>query len=978
MATAAVSRLLCAHAYKQAAILQFVGIPTKPLPAPPPRSRSKAPPASRIRYPALSPLRHPNSSTKWADLVPLARSDYPARAHKQKRHGLVLHPHFGGKGGKAVLPERGPERFYHYRLGAGPTNCGYYKRTEHLQGNKCKNPGHARRSARASVPKPSCEQPEDGVNNHAPASAGAVRALSSKQPQDGPPNRATGNACTPQPSLRQAPAPQCYIPSQFFKSHAEVVQALKTAKARASCGRLVRAAQLPTAPPRQLPDFASFATVAVDIARPLCKHLYHAAALRLCPAPVEAVKASPVDVSIKDTSALFPPTAASTCTSPAAIPTLASNSPTRESTLARTMIAAELRRQGWPCNGQEQEPSHTGSILAAMGYVPVETHVHQHCWWHASALHTGISVNAAQLFVLQRLNAQSFGLSALQCMALLSPTTSTEEVAMAVHALREKYLTGLLVMHQPGSGAFLFMPDSSYLFLSLCEARAWLRLCPDTHVMLYTCPNDITVGHYVPCLPLGESLQHKLPDGPFLRTAKATGMRGAGRASLVKNTDSPRRSRSPPPCSPTSEAPTSDAPCAPPPSGLLPEGVPLSASVLAASFSQLSSDSPPCIALAQTTPVVPASARTLTTVLDTPSIDCSPLPSDLGSAHFGNRPCLCVPVVLPWMQGLAPQPLPRCPAAQATWSPSPSHSPACESPFSAAHSLPRCAAEAPSADGHLLRPAWSCMECSACQPRPCSRSPSSPSMPLAQATSSWPQESLAMTVLESLPATCSVHSKSPSPARMFRASQKSPLCFSPQLQSVPVPCTTAAAATLSTSPHNNRSRSPLRRSLPLSQPSQKDRLPSATDVSCTVPESTRPVGSGAQRQTLHPASASSASTQRYYTEMLDWVFDRHPAAMCPDWSCLGDELDLDLGQNDERAPDTQDLLCWNCAQLHAQGCVTAEMPIEKTSAPQPALIANIANEPSSQEQPPPPPCPDPALFAVRVWQVQKLSPVPVP
>ncbi|CAE7765202.1 mak16-a [Symbiodinium sp. CCMP2592] len=97
----------------------------------------------------------------------------------------------------------------------------------------------------------------------------------------------------------------------------------------------------------------------------------------------------------------------------------------------------------------------TGQLQASIECVPIETHASQNCWWHANALLSGMSVEVAQLFVVRRLSTELPDVTAAQCLGLLCPTTSTQDIALAVYALRERYLTGLLVLHEPSSGAFL-------------------------------------------------------------------------------------------------------------------------------------------------------------------------------------------------------------------------------------------------------------------------------------------------------------------------------------------------------------------------------------------------------------------------------------------------------------------------------------------------------------------------------------------
>ena len=85
------------------------------------------------------------------------------------------------------------------------------------------------------------------------------------------------------------------------------------------------------------------------------------------------------------------------------------------------------------------------------------------------------------------------------CLSLLSPATSTEQIAVIVGALKDYYPTGLLVFHDPAKGAFLFLPGSSPCYISLQQAVRWVSVFPQSPCMVFTRSTHSDVGHFQHC-----------------------------------------------------------------------------------------------------------------------------------------------------------------------------------------------------------------------------------------------------------------------------------------------------------------------------------------------------------------------------------------------------------------------------------------------------------------------------------------------
>ena len=85
------------------------------------------------------------------------------------------------------------------------------------------------------------------------------------------------------------------------------------------------------------------------------------------------------------------------------------------------------------------------------------------------------------------------------CLSLLSPATSTEQIAVIVDALKHYYPAGLLVLHDPAKGAFLFLPGSSPFFVSFQQAVRWVSAFPQSPCMIFTRGTTSDIGHFQHC-----------------------------------------------------------------------------------------------------------------------------------------------------------------------------------------------------------------------------------------------------------------------------------------------------------------------------------------------------------------------------------------------------------------------------------------------------------------------------------------------
>lgn len=188
----------------------------------------------------------------------------------------------------------------------------------------------------------------------------------------------------------------------------------------------------------------------------------------------------------------------------------------------RSLCSKKKRCQGWSLTGsltrhrRQSCPSHkitpeledestqhrlkdgTHDFLRAIDCRAVETGARTHCWWFAHAHLTKQSVLHSMSRVVDACLA-SKGFSLQSCASLLGSSTSTAQVAIAVTAMADQYLTGLLVVHDPAQGAFLFLPGGQPQFISLYQALKWKSRFSMTPVMLFTKAANQAVGHFLPC-----------------------------------------------------------------------------------------------------------------------------------------------------------------------------------------------------------------------------------------------------------------------------------------------------------------------------------------------------------------------------------------------------------------------------------------------------------------------------------------------
>ncbi|CAE7200946.1 unnamed protein product [Symbiodinium natans] len=103
----------------------------------------------------MHPLRSSTSTTKWATLVPLTFAASIRRKWVPNK-GLVLFPAAGGRCRKRDRGQRsdnGSVKNPPWKQAKGETDLGYYRRREHLQGNKTKNRGcRKKKSVSSCVP----------------------------------------------------------------------------------------------------------------------------------------------------------------------------------------------------------------------------------------------------------------------------------------------------------------------------------------------------------------------------------------------------------------------------------------------------------------------------------------------------------------------------------------------------------------------------------------------------------------------------------------------------------------------------------------------------------------------------------------------------------------------------------------------------------------------------------------------------------
>ena len=140
----------------------------------------------------------------------------------------------------------------------------------------------------------------------------------------------------------------------------------------------------------------------------------------------------------------------------------------------------------------------TQSFLTDLGLVPVENSASTHCWWAAAAGYIGISGLEVMLLALDCAQ-QRLGLPLAEAFGLLSAATSTRQIEMLVTALADNFHSGLLVVHEPCKGAFLFRSNMSATFIPYLAAKCWCLHNPATAIMLYTQDPCAEYGHFQEC-----------------------------------------------------------------------------------------------------------------------------------------------------------------------------------------------------------------------------------------------------------------------------------------------------------------------------------------------------------------------------------------------------------------------------------------------------------------------------------------------
>jgi hypothetical protein len=162
--------------------------------------------------------------------------------------------------------------------------------------------------------------------------------------------------------------------------------------------------------------------------------------------------------------------------------------------LLRALNCAQEPRAG------DEEPISlaTQEVLSSLRLAPVENHAESHCFWVASAGLTHRPLYASMVEVLEGAQLNE-GLTEQQAMSLLSPTTSAEQIAVVVTILCRHYADGLVVLHDPAQGAYLFRPSCPPVFLPFASAISWVQVFPKCHIMLYTQPPGNACGHFQHC-----------------------------------------------------------------------------------------------------------------------------------------------------------------------------------------------------------------------------------------------------------------------------------------------------------------------------------------------------------------------------------------------------------------------------------------------------------------------------------------------
>ena len=145
-------------------------------------------------------------------------------------------------------------------------------------------------------------------------------------------------------------------------------------------------------------------------------------------------------------------------------------------------------------------PKSSQTFLSSFDLVPCENFATSHCWWASAAMHAKKHIIDLMLNVLDHAQA-SQGMPPELARTLLSPVTSTRQIAAAIPALRQDFPSGLLIVHGPGNGAYFFHPDLAYKFMPFSSASKWREAFPTTPIMLFTQDPRASIGHYQLCVP---------------------------------------------------------------------------------------------------------------------------------------------------------------------------------------------------------------------------------------------------------------------------------------------------------------------------------------------------------------------------------------------------------------------------------------------------------------------------------------------
>ena len=171
----------------------------------------------------------------------------------------------------------------------------------------------------------------------------------------------------------------------------------------------------------------------------------------------------------------------------ASLPEAKSTEPELSQVILRSLYlklaaVASPPREHLPCDW-------ASTFLFATGLRRVANEVTSHCFWHAQQHLTGMPVAQAMRTV-----HQASGLD------VATPSTCTSQISIIVQSLPGCYANGLLILHAPSAGAFLFRPECAPRFVSLPDHEVLLPITRTAQVMLYMEYNNAALGHFEACL----------------------------------------------------------------------------------------------------------------------------------------------------------------------------------------------------------------------------------------------------------------------------------------------------------------------------------------------------------------------------------------------------------------------------------------------------------------------------------------------